>query len=56
MAAGSEPLMLRLLLVIAVSLGLYACGVKSDLDVPEGAQQPQKNAPDPSKPPKPLGT
>ena len=48
--------MLRLLLVIAISLGLYACGVKSDLDIPEGAQQPQKGTPDPSKPPKPLGT
>lgn len=48
--------MLRLLLVIAVSLGLSACGVKSDLEIPKGIQQPQKGTPDPSKPPKPLGT
>jgi hypothetical protein len=48
--------MLRLVLIFAVSLGLYACGVKSDLDVPQGATQQQKGTPDPSKPPKPLGT
>ncbi|MGH6820750.1 MAG: lipoprotein [Methylocella sp.] len=44
------------MLIVAVSLGLLACGVKSDLDIPPGAQQPQKGTPDPSKPPKPIGT
>lgn len=48
--------MWRVLLIVAVSLGLIACGVKSDLEIPPGAQQPQKGTPDPSKPPKPIGT
>ena len=50
-------MLLRFLIVAAVSLGLFACGVKSDLEVPHGAiQQPQHGTPDPSKPPKPIGT
>jgi predicted small lipoprotein YifL len=46
----------RALLIVAFSLGLLACGVKSDLAVPPGATQPVKGAQDPSKPPKPIGT
>ena len=49
-------MLLRVLLIAAVSLGLFACGVKSELDIPQGAEQPQKGTPDPSKPTKPLGT
>jgi predicted small lipoprotein YifL len=52
----TAPMMLRIFLIAAVSLSLFACGVKSSLDVPPGATQPQKGAPDPSKPPKPIGT
>ncbi len=49
-------MLLRVLLITAVSLGLLACGVKSDLDIPPGAEKAQKGTPDPSKPPKPIGT
>ncbi len=49
-------MLLRVCFVIAVSLGLFACGVKSDLLVPPGGQQQHKGATDPSKPPKPIGT
>jgi predicted small lipoprotein YifL len=49
-------MLLRACFVIAVSLGLIACGVKSNLEIPAGATQPQKGATDPSKPPKPIGT
>ena len=49
-------MLLRVLIVAVVSLGLFACGVKSDLEVPHGAIKPQHGTPDPSKPPKPIGT
>lgn len=49
-------MILRLLLAAVLALGTFGCGVKSDLEVPPGAKQPQKNAPDPSKPPKPIGS
>jgi hypothetical protein len=45
---------LRALLAVPVSLSLLACGVKSDLMQPGGAQ-PDKRQTDPSKPPQPLG-
>jgi len=48
-------MIVRLVLLIAIALGAAACGVKSDLEVPKGAEQPPHGAPDPSKPPKPLG-
>ena len=47
-------MILRALLAALVSLSLIACGVKSDLPPPGGAQ-PDKRQADPSKPPQPLG-
>lgn len=41
-------------LVVILALGIAACGVKTDLDPPQGAIQ-QKGERDHSKPPKPLG-
>ncbi len=43
-----------LLLVIALGLGVAACGVKSELTRPDGTPTP-KDTPDPSKPPYPVG-
>jgi hypothetical protein len=45
---------LRLLLALALALSLGACGVKSDLDKPNG-QPTQKNEKDNSRPPAPIG-
>ena len=45
---------LRILAALLVSLALVACGVKTDLELPNGAL-PQKEKTDPSKPPQPLG-
>lgn len=42
------------LIVIALSLLVSACGVKNDLVKPNG-QSTQRDEPDPSKPPFPLG-
>ncbi len=47
-------MILRVLLVGLVSLSLLACGVKSNLPRPSGAQPDQQQT-DPSKPPRPLG-
>lgn len=47
-------MILRAILAALVSLSLLACGVKSDL-LPPGGAQPDKREPDPSKPPQPLG-
>ena len=44
----------RLLLALALLFPLTACGVKGDLDKPNG-QPTQKNEKDPSKPPSPIG-
>ena len=44
----------RLLCALAFALCLHACGVKSDLEVPNG-QQPVQDERDPSRPPQPLG-
>jgi hypothetical protein len=43
-----------LLLIVAMSLLAASCGVKSDLNRPNGTPTP-KDAPDPSKPPYPIG-
>ena len=47
-------MILRAFLAVFLSLALLACGVKSDLNLPSGAQ-PDKRENDPSKPPRPLG-
>ncbi len=47
-------MMKRVLVLIALSLALAACGVKSDLVMPNGKNTP-KNQQDPSKPPQPIG-
>jgi predicted small lipoprotein YifL len=45
---------LPFLLALALSLALTACGVKSDLVMPDG--KPTKHGEqDPSKPPSPIG-
>jgi hypothetical protein len=44
----------RLLLLISLALLTAACGVKSDLVKPNGTAT-ERNTPDPSKPPYPLG-
>ena len=44
----------RVLMLITISLALTACGVKSDLVMPNGKNTP-KNQQDPSKPPQPIG-
>ena len=46
--------MKAMLLIIALSLTVAACGVKSDLTRPDGTPT-SKDTPDPSKPPYPLG-
>jgi len=46
--------MRHVLIVVALSLLVTACGVKNDLVKPNG-QAPQKDESDPSKPPYPLG-
>jgi len=47
-------MILRVLVAALVSVALVSCGVKSNLDLPSGAQ-PDKRQTDPSKPPQPLG-
>ncbi len=44
---------MKKLLLIAL-LGLAACGVKNDLQKPDGTTTP-KNTADPSRPPYPIG-
>ncbi len=44
----------RLAFAALVSLSLIACGVKSNLQPPQGSM-PEERRPDPSKPPRPLG-
>jgi predicted small lipoprotein YifL len=46
--------MRKLLLFVALTLAVTACGVKNDLVKPNG-QAPSKDEHDPSKPPYPLG-
>ncbi|MBU6444826.1 MAG: lipoprotein [Alphaproteobacteria bacterium] len=47
-------MMKRVLILAALSLALAACGVKTDLVMPNGKPTPA-NQTDPSKPPQPLG-
>ena len=47
-------MILRAMVAALVSLSLFACGVKSNLDLPSG-MEPDKRQEDPSKPPVPLG-
>lgn len=47
-------MMLRLILAFALLLAVPACGVKTDLLMPNGKQTP-KNHKDPSRPPQPIG-
>jgi predicted small lipoprotein YifL len=44
----------RAILALFVSLALIGCGVKSDLEPPNGAK-PERRETDPSKPPVPIG-
>ncbi|HEX3942844.1 MAG TPA: hypothetical protein VHW69_02035 [Rhizomicrobium sp.] len=44
----------RVLLVFALALAVPACGIKSDLLMPNGKATP-KNQKDPSRPPQPIG-
>ena len=46
--------MKHILIVVALSLLVTACGVKNDLVKPNGQATP-RDEPDPSKPPYPLG-
>jgi len=46
--------MKRFLLVLMLGLAVASCGVKNDLEKPDGTNTP-KNTPDPSKPPYPIG-
>ena len=46
--------MRKLAVLLALSLLVSSCGVKSDLAKPNG-QATSKDRPDPSKPPYPLG-
>jgi predicted small lipoprotein YifL len=46
--------MRKLLLFVMLSLAVTACGVKNDLEKPNG-QATSKDDHDPSKPPYPLG-
>jgi predicted small lipoprotein YifL len=45
---------LRLLIVLGLVLAVPACGVKSDLLLPNGKSTP-KNQKDPARPPQPIG-
>jgi len=47
-------MMKRVLMLTLLSLALAACGVKSDLVMPNGKPTPP-NQQDPSKPPQPIG-
>ncbi len=44
----------RLLFIVSIAVFLNACGVKNDLEIPNG-QQPVEDERDPSRPPQPLG-
>lgn len=47
-------MILRLALAFALVLSVPACGIKSDLLMPNGKATP-KNEKDPSRPPQPIG-
>jgi hypothetical protein len=46
--------MKKLLLIALLSLVAVSCGVKSELDKPDGTTPP-RSQPDPSRPPYPIG-
>jgi predicted small lipoprotein YifL len=47
-------MILRLLIVLGLVFAVPACGIKSDLLMPNGKPTP-KNQKDPSRPPQPIG-
>jgi len=47
-------MILRWAIAALIALSVVACGVKTDLEVPNGMQVDKKR-PDPSLPPQPLG-
>jgi predicted small lipoprotein YifL len=47
-------MILRMALALLVAAAVVSCGIKSDLELPSGAQADKKR-PDPSLPPQPLG-
>jgi len=47
-------MILRLIIVLGLALAISACGVKSDLLMPDGKPTP-KDQQDPAKPPRTLG-
>lgn len=47
-------MMLRIFLVFALAFAVSGCGVKNDLLLPNGKENP-KGQRDPSKPPQPIG-
>jgi hypothetical protein len=44
----------KVLLILMLGVALISCGVKNDLQKPNGTTTP-RNTPDPSKPPFPIG-
>ena len=46
-------MILRLLLIFGLAIAVPACGVKSDLLMPNGKETP-KGQKDPSRPPQPI--
>lgn len=44
----------RAMIACVLALSLFACGVKTDLELPKGAMADERQ-PDPSRPPVPLG-
>ena len=52
--AKESSVILRLLIVLGLALAVPACGVKSDLLLPNGKSTP-KNQKDPARPPQPIG-
>ena len=48
-------MMMRALMVILVAFAVTACGVKTDLDLPQGGKRDERQQNDPSRPPVPLG-
>ena len=51
---ANMSLIVRLALAFALALSVPACGIKSDLLMPNGKATP-KNQKDPSRPPQPIG-
>lgn len=47
--------MIRALAALLLASFVYGCGVKSDLEIPNGSLPQQREENDPSRPPQPLG-